>query len=204
MDTSARTSTSFLSSAALHEYLLVAHPTAEVKRFVVAEKQFFYDKYKERIAVKMQPHITVAGFLATEQMEETITRYIQRVCSQHYSFEVELNNYSGFPEHTIYLRVQNQQPFKMLAKELNAVNHYITSCACPALRLLKPHLSFAERLTEAVYKKALLDYSQRTFYARFEVDELVLIRKSADSFRMVHLFPFQPKPQQGSLFKLKN
>lgn len=194
---------STMSPVAVYEYLLVAHPASEINQLIVAEKQFFYDKYKEKSAIKTQPHITVAGFLAKERMEETIARYVQRVCSQFYCFDVELNNFSGFPEHTIYLRVQNPQPFKSLARELKVVSPYITSCSCPAPKLVSnPHLTIARGLPEAVYSKAIIDYSQRSFYGRFEVNELVLLRRSSEfeSCKVVYIFPLQPQPKQGDLF----
>ena len=40
----------------------------------------FYDDYKEKDAIKTQPHITVANFLAKEAMEEYIIRWMQRIC----------------------------------------------------------------------------------------------------------------------------
>src|SRR4051812_26175101 len=153
----------------LFEYLLVAHPDAAVTEKIMAEKELFTADYQQKIASKTKPHITVANFLAREAMEETIIRYTQRICSQQESFEVSLNNYSGFPPHTIYLRIQNQQPFKQLAKELKVVSNYINSCACPPVKLIThPHLSIARRLPETVYLKAMMDYSQKMFHETFK------------------------------------
>ncbi|HWH64153.1 MAG TPA: hypothetical protein VNS50_12800, partial [Ginsengibacter sp.] len=81
----------------LYEYLLVAHPDTIVNEKVIAEKQLFYNEYKEKVSVKTQPHITIANFLAKESMEETLIRWRQRICSQQQSFTVTLNNFSGFP-----------------------------------------------------------------------------------------------------------
>ena len=189
----------------LYEYLLVAHPDATVSQKVIAEKEFFAAGYQQKIAAKTKPHITIANFVAREAMEETILRYTRRICSQLQSFEVALNNYSGFPPHTIYLRVQNSQPFKQLAKELKVVSNYVDSCSCPPVKLItNPHLSIARRLPETVYLKAMMDYSQKTFHETFMVNELVLLRRSNeyDSCKPVHVFRLQPTEDKflGNLF----
>ena len=94
-----------------YEYLLVVHPAADVYAQLMQEKQHFFDTYKEKVAIKTKPHITVADFLAKEAMEDTIIRYMHRIFSTQKSFTVTLNNYSGFPPHTVYARVQDHQPF---------------------------------------------------------------------------------------------
>ncbi|MDQ6812173.1 MAG: 2'-5' RNA ligase family protein [Bacteroidota bacterium] len=179
----------------LYEYLLVAHPDAAVNKKVMMEKELFVAEYGQKMAAKTKPHITIANFLAHDAMEETILRYTQRVCSQLYSFEVVLNNYSGFPPHTIFLRVQNPQPFKQFAKELKVVSNYVSSCSCPPLTLItNPHLIIASRLPETVYLKAMMDYSQKSFHETFMVTELVLLRRDHqyDTCKAIHVFRLQP------------
>jgi 2'-5' RNA ligase len=179
----------------LFEYLLVAHPDTAVNDKIKKEKEDFSGHYKQRIAAKTQPHITIANFLAKEEMEETIIRYIQRICNHQQSFDVMLNNYSGFPPHTIYLRVQNQQPFRQLAKQLKAVSNYIDSCSCPPAKLItNPHVTIARRLPETVYLKALMDYGQKTFHETFMVNELRLLRRTheLDACKCINVFRLQP------------
>jgi 2'-5' RNA ligase len=161
----------------------------------MAEKESFTYEYQQKIATKIKPHITIANFVAREAMEETILRYTQRICGQQCSFDVSFNNYSGFPPHTVYLRVQNPQPFKQLAKELKVVSNYISSCSCPPARLItKPHLTIAKLIPEVVYLKAIMDYSQKTFHETFTVNELVLLRRSHqfDTCKVIHIFGLQP------------
>ncbi len=179
----------------MHEYLLVIHPDDEVYNKVTAEKQNFYDQYQQKVSVKNKPHITVASFMAREEMEETLIRWIQRVSSQQKSFPVVLNNYSGFPPHTIYLRVQDHQPFKQLATQLKVIDSYVRSNGCPAVTLInRPHLSIARRLPQDVYEKALIDYSKKTFCESFTVHELVLLRRAHqfDPCKVINIFRLLP------------
>lgn len=177
----------------LHEYLLVAHPATEVYAQVMAEKQRFYDAYKEKVAIKTLPHITVADFLAHEEMEDTIIRYLHRIIGTQKSFAVTLNNYSGFPPHTIYLRVQHHEPFKQLAASLATINQYVRSNGMPQAHLIThPHVSIARRLPQQVYEKAMFEYSQRSFHASFEVSELLLLKRKGqfDKCKEISVFRF--------------
>ena len=185
----------------LYEYLLVAHPDTIVNEKVIAEKQLFYNEYKEKVSVKTQPHITIANFLAKESMEETLIRWIQRICSQQQSFTVTLNNFSGFPPHTIYLRVQNDEPFKKLAKDLRVLNTYVSSCSCPPVKIIsKPHLSIARRLPEDVYFKALTQYAHKSFHESFVVNELLLLKRKHQYDVCKRLNVFGLLPGANTLF----
>jgi 2'-5' RNA ligase len=180
-----------LEKSGIHEYLLVVHPAQNVYDELMTEKQYFFDTYNEKVAIKTMPHITVADFLSWERMEETIIRYLHRIISMHKSFTATLNNFSGFPEHTIYARVQEHQPFKQLAAALKIIDQYIRGNGCPPAKLIThPHVTIARRLRQPVYEKAIFDYSQKTFHASFEVNELVLLkrRNQFDKCKQVSVF----------------
>ena len=179
----------------LYEYLLVLHPDSEVYKKVELEKQSFYNEYSDEIAIKTTPHITVANFFARETMEETLIKWIQRICNQRERFTVTLNNYSGFPPHTIYLRVQNEKPFHQLVNQLKVVDTYISSCSCPPMRLIsKPHLKIAQELSKEIYFKALTQYAHKSFHESFVVNELLLLRRENqfDSCKPINVFGLPP------------
>lgn len=177
------------------EYLLIANPDATVYAQVMEEKKLFTDRYLLQVAVKTKPHITVANFLAREEMEPTLIRWMHRVISTQKKFKVTLDRYSGFAPHTIYLRVQDHEPFKQLAKELQVVDQYIRSYGCPAVKLItRPHLTIARRLPEDIYRKAEQVYAQKDFHASFEVNQLLLLRREHqfDTCKQVNVFGLQP------------
>ena len=185
----------------LFEYLLVATPSEEVYKQVVAEKHYFFDTYGERVSIKTKPHITIANFLAKEAMEETIIRWMSRAIGTQTKFSVLLNNYGGFPPHTIYIRVQQQQPFKQLANALQSINHYVRSNDCPPMHLItKPHLTITRQLSPSVFEKAIMDYSQKTFSASFEINELVLLRRQHQFDACKQLTRFQLSSIENILF----
>jgi 2'-5' RNA ligase len=150
---------------------------------------------QQRLA-RNKPHITLAAFQAGEETEDTIIRWIQRICHQHKSFDIALNNYSGIPPHTIYLRVQDPQPLRELMQQLRAIDEFIRSSGWPPVNLTgRPYLSIAGGLTEKVYNKAMPDYSRKTFHGVFRVDELVLLKRrhSFDPCKTVNIFRLSPE-----------
>jgi 2'-5' RNA ligase len=173
------------------EYLLVIYPYGELFEKLVEEQQQFLNDYGLVMKGRNRPHITVAAFQAGEQMEDTLIRWIHRICRRNECFEITLNNYSGMPPHTIYLRVQDPQPFRQLMQQLRAIDDFIRSSGCPPVNLIsRPYLSIAGGLTEQIYNKAMADYSRRTFHESFRVEELVLLKRehSFDACRTVNVF----------------
>ena len=136
----------------------------------------------------------MTDFLMKEAMEEIIIKWIQNICSLNTSFSVMFNNFSGFPSHTIYLRVQNPQPFQKLANALKIVDGFIQSNDCPPLRLVtKPHLPIATGLPEHLYNEAMKEYAKKSFHSGFEVDKLFLLKKDADmKYQLVNTFILPP------------
>ncbi len=179
----------------LYEYLLVAHPDDTVYAKVMEEKKRFSQRYHAAIAEKTKPHITVANFLAKEEMEATLMRWMHRIIQQQKSFPVTLNRFSGFKPHTIYLRVQDHLPFQQMAKELQVVDQYVRGNGCPEMRLItRPHVTIARRLSAEVYYRAEQEYVQKDFEASFCVNELVLLRRAHqfDACKQVMVFRLQP------------
>lgn len=166
------------------EYLLVAHPSKEVIKKILEEKEFFNDKYDNDYT--LHPHITIANFLAKEAMEETFIRWMQNICNLHKSFTVTLNNYSGLPSSGLYLRVLDAEPFKRLANALRIVDGFMESNDCPSLNLVsKPHLTFVTGLSEYAYTNAIKEYAGKIFHESFRVDKLTLLKRDID--RKCHL-----------------
>lgn len=191
----------WLEDYGVWEHLLVVNPSLHITEEIKAQKEQFANTYNEPIAIKTHPHIAVTAFLAKEQMAPTLVSWIRNICIVHSRFPVLLCNFSGFVPHTIYVQVQNPQPFKQLAKSLNALDHFIRANECPPLKLTTtPHLTIARRLPEETYFKALPHYLRRAFRQAFIASELTLLRRATSSLKCetVHVFPFAP--EQSTLF----
>ncbi|HEY4147448.1 MAG TPA: 2'-5' RNA ligase family protein [Chitinophagaceae bacterium] len=189
------------AESGLKEYLLVVRPDAAVCSQMELVEQEFYTDYGIKSAAGAKPHIKVAGFRAQDVMEETLIRCIGRICGMRKSFKTTLNNYGGFPPHTIYLRIMDPLPFIQLGKELRAVDELIRSSWCPPANLVsKPYLGIATRLPEQVYFRAMPDYSGKTFHASFMVDELLLLQKDrlSGACKTINIFRLPPPDNRSS------
>ncbi|MEO9146299.1 MAG: 2'-5' RNA ligase family protein [Ginsengibacter sp.] len=187
----------------LYEYLLVVCPATGIYEKIMTEKESFYSEFKEKNIVERKPYIIVSDFLAKEAMEDTLIRWIQRICRQRQGFTVTFNNYSGFPPHTIYLRVQNERPFQKLRADLEILNTYISSCACPPMKFApKPYLSIAGDLSEEVYFKALIQYAHKSFHESFAANELLLLKRAHEyeECKPVNVFGLQPEENPCAIY----
>lgn len=175
------------------EYSLVIYPDAIVYEKIMAEKHRFFMNYGIESVVKSFPYIMVAGFYAGEGMEDTLIRWIQRICSQYNSFEITLNNYNGFPQHSIYLRIQDPQPLKQLATQLKALDSHVHAMIGNGFERI-PHVVLAHELPEPVYQKTMPVYSRKTFHARFMASELVLLGRDHPfaASKTITVFRFLP------------
>jgi 2'-5' RNA ligase len=179
----------------IKEYLLVVNPEEKVGQQVMTEKNNFQRHYgKAEDASGL--HIMIANFLAKEEMEATVLRWMYRIVSSIKTFGVALNNYSGSPgSNAIYLRVQDQQPFKQLTRELKVIDELVKSNGLPKAYLVShPNITIAKQLDRLVYEKAMMDYSKKEFHAEFEVRELVLLKRTHqfDQCTQVSVFRLQP------------
>ncbi|HTE26685.1 2'-5' RNA ligase family protein [Flavitalea sp.] len=175
-----------------NEYLLVAYPDKSVLDKIAAEKALFNETYKLRPKASLKPHILVTNFFASEGMESTLIRWLQRICSLEQGFRLTLNNYSGYPTHTIFLRVQDAGPVQHFVAQLNTMKDFIQ--AGPGGFFRRPHVPVASKLSTGVYEQALSDYSRKIFHESFVVEELVLLKRkdSYETLRTVQVFGLLP------------
>ena len=145
--------------------------------------------------IQHRPHIKIAQFRALEMMEETLIRWIQRICSLRTAFTVTLNNYGGFPPATIYLRVLDPLPFQELAMQMRSLDDFFRCPGNPPPELIsKPSLELTEAVPKEMFRHALFDFSQRTFCESFLVNELWLLKRDdqSGSCKHVNMFRFRP------------
>lgn len=179
----------------LQEYSLVIQTDNVLRHLLSLEQQDLVLKHGLKGQLRQVSQITVAKFAVREGMEETLTRWMQRICSNLRSFVITLNNYSGHPPHTIYLRIQDQWPIQQLIRQLSPVEDYIRSSACPPpIMMMRPYLDIAGHLPKTVYEKAMPDYSRRSFHHSFLANDLLLVKSSPyeANNQIVNVFRFLP------------
>jgi hypothetical protein len=189
----------YYGAPGLFEYMLVVCPGKEVHKKIMEEKCQFFRNYGHAMAIQTRPQVTISNFLAWDHMENTIIRWLQNIAREQKSFRVFLNNYSGFPSHSVYIRIQDSEGLRDLNYRLKAIAPYIKESRWPAARFMHyPNISLAPQLSAELYESAIRDYSGKDFNASFDVTELVLLRRQHpfDKCKQVGVFRMQPVSEQ--------
>jgi len=175
-----------------NEYLLVAYPDKNVMEKINGERSLFNAAYKFKPRHALKPQILITSFFASEGMEPTMVRWLQKICSLEQGFTLTINNYSGFPNHTIFLRIPDAIPVRDFVKQLSVMKDFIQPASSGFFR--RPHIAIASQLPEDIYEKALSDYSRKLFHESFQVKELVLLKRkdSFDNLRTVQVYGLLP------------
>src|SRR4249919_2664647 len=106
------------------EYRLVIPADEPVSRQVKQLRMQWEQLYGESTVSDKPPSITLACFMAREEMEDMVMRWLNRICNIQHSFMVTLNNFSAVPPQTIYIRVQDSTPFLQLASQLRLLDDF--------------------------------------------------------------------------------
>lgn len=123
--------------------------------------------------------IEIAVFEATEQMEETIIRWMHRIISNKEQFSIQIEQQIDDATGRLQVRIADTTPFQQLATQLNVVSQYISSYQCKEIYFsVRPYMRS----------------NQPCFAALFTVTELVLMRKryEQDDYRQVNVFGLKP------------
>lgn len=146
--------------------------------------------------VLTRPYIQIASFQGRELMEDTLIRWIQRVCNSQNRFDLQLNNFGSHPNHCLFLRIMNPEPVAKLINTLQVIENYIITNGSGYLRWTKKPVCF---LTDGEARQEWSDYIRvqlaKDFYDSFRVYNLVLVKLTgaADAAEeIVNVFPLYP------------
>lgn len=162
-----------------YRYRLVASPGSQLTEALCDELRLFGESYPGSGGDETEPVVVISEFMASEDMEETIIRYLQRITGEQESFQVTFNNYGGNPTNTVYIRILDHRPFQELAQQLQPIDGYVRGNDCPPVRFnLQPNVPLAVKLTRRSYEHALAEYARKDFHGSFHVTELMLVRSA--------------------------
>ena len=172
----------------------MAYPNMETELLIRAEQQYIQRKY--RTAIPVQPTgIIVAEFMAREDMEATLIRWMHRIISTQSGFMVNIYGFGALSSKQLYLRVKEQQPFQQLAGAMQVVDQYIRSYDCPPVKkFAHPCLPLTEVVPDEEFEKVVDEYAERKLNFSFEIKELMLIRdrQEKETGKQINLFRLQP------------
>ena len=148
------------------QYRLVIPADEPVSRQVKQLRKEWEEMFGNKAPSEKPPSITLACFSAREEMEETLMRWIRRICDQQVIFPVVLNNFSAIPPQIVYIRVQDERIFE------------------------KPFIKLGYMPDDAP-TEAVMQYTHQMFHAAFTARKLILFKKDGDRWQIVSQFPFR-------------
>uniref|UniRef100_UPI00142ED027 hypothetical protein n=1 Tax=Hydrotalea flava TaxID=714549 RepID=UPI00142ED027 len=87
----------------VYQYSLAVVLPDFITQMLLQQQVFFTAQYGY---VCSAPRLTIASFKAHEALEDTLLRYLHRIAGMQQALPFTLNNYSGVPEHSVYVRLQ--------------------------------------------------------------------------------------------------
>ncbi len=191
----------------LCEYLLILSPHEDLRNKIKGLKKEFSLTYKTTAGLNDKPVITLAIFTQYALAEDRIIQHLHMIAMGAKPIKIEMKDFGSFPAHTIYINVTSKLPIQGLVKQIRSSTQKLMKLDADHKPhfLSEPHINIARKLQPWQYEKGWLEYSHRSFTARFIADAMLLLKRPAGEmkYKIAGRFEFQHLPvatKQGELF----
>ncbi|TCJ14133.1 hypothetical protein EPD60_08985 [Flaviaesturariibacter flavus] len=198
------TPNSTLPGYRIHEYRLqVLLPDALQER-IAHLRERLNERHRVKGASGPVPALTVLHFHAFEKTEARLLERLQQLSCSMTPFKVELENFSAYPSHTIYINVPTRTPFQELVKELRQLKWLMNIQGHEPHFIPEPQLVLAQRLKPMQFIGMWMECEHSEFSGRFIADRLALLRRGEtggwEPLRELELLQQPLAVKQGELF----
>ena len=186
------------------EYLVILNPHEDLRNRITGIKKDFNEKFKSPGSFGGKPHVMLSKFTVWEMMEDKIINRLKVAAMGMPPFKIILKDYGSFPTHTIFINVTTKIPIQNLVKEIRKAKLFMRSPDHDPFFITDPFIAIARKLPPAVYEKAWLEYSHRSFTGSFIADGMLMLkrREGQKGYQIVQRFDFMNLPvttRQGEL-----
>ncbi len=172
--------------AAMYRFVLLPDPVLVAR--LAATLQELYSSDLSPSGLQNQV-IVLAGFRASLRMEDTLTRWTQRICGQMNADEIVFNNFSGIPPHTLLLRVQDPAPMRKLVDALRKLDMYLTgNDQAPLQSAQRFYLPVLENIPSKTYNNIVYRFGRCEWYGTSAIRQLVLQKSNGRGWKDVQHF----------------
>lgn len=195
----------FSAGAKTSEYLLVLDPQETLRHKIDKCREALIARYGIRQPPAGRPHVSLARFIAREEMEEKIQHRLQLIAMEEKPFVVELQDYGSYPMHAIFIRIANQPRVLELIRHLKEARRLMKAAGEDPYFIQDPNIALAGRLPREKYLEAMKEYLHKSFSGRFVADQFLLLKRSmpGSRYQVAGRFRFECLPAQtaqGTLF----
>jgi len=160
------------------EYMVVLQPHEDLHTKIMKLKQSFSEEYDNTMAVALQPHISLVRFMQYEMKEQQVYNKLKMLSMSLPPCMITLDGFDSYPSHTIYIKVQTQEPVKAISRKLREAQSSMTIDKENKPHFLnEPHIAIARKLLPWQYEKAWIAYQQQPFHASFMADKLLFLKR---------------------------
>ncbi|HTJ14987.1 MAG TPA: 2'-5' RNA ligase family protein [Dinghuibacter sp.] len=186
------------------EYMLVLSPDETLQERIGRVRQTISEKTGIRNPGG-KVNITLARWQAWDMMEERLTQRLRVLAMEQYPFQVQLEDFKGFPSHTTYIQVPTREPILRLVAGIRKNKRLMRSEEADPYFISEPHLALNRGLTPAQYESAMQVLGPKHFHASFVADAMLLLKRrvGAQAYQILGRFAFEHlavTARQASLF----
>lgn len=140
-----------------------------------------------------KPEIELARFEALHRMEDTLSRWTQRLCSESPAFSLEVNNFSGLPPQTIFARLANAAPLKKLLIQFRKLDMYLTGNDMPPIQSKgRFTINLSHRVPEHFFDKLLYKTGKIEFHDNVVINAIHLQQMKGGDWHAIRTFNLHP------------
>jgi 2'-5' RNA ligase len=194
----------FATGNKICEYrLLVPFPSHLQEKINNIRKQLHH-RHNLPYPFLLPPSLTILKCHAFEKIEPKLLEKIQNLVLETAPFSVELQNFTSFPTHTIYVEVNSKAPFNEMVKELKKIKWLMNIPGFEPQFIPEPHLIIAQALKQQKFNFMWRDCENINLQELFIADSLVLVKRTEQqqhytTLRRMQLQTLPMNVKQGEL-----
>jgi hypothetical protein len=178
----------------LNEYVLAGQIGKELMPLLLQEQELL-SVYCDPEKMCGRLFLNIAGFHASEGMENTVIRWLQKIVNELDSFPVQLRRYGGLQACSIFLESASSNDLSAFKTHLSPIDNYIQSYECPPVHVRShPFVQMTADMNGFEYERTFTNFRLRKFSEQFVLSELLLLRREAgtDEYRQIAVLGLQP------------
>lgn len=177
--------------ATQQEYQLTLEIDKDCKQAIQEDLQNFIQSFPQYAGSWLPPqYLPLATFYASERMEETLLRWMERICNIQPQFSIQLNNYGILPPKTVYLRIMDPQLLKAFNAKLRKLDVYLTGCQLPSIHIINHLMLPIASIASTDFNHVLGWFANLEFSQQLLIKRLCLQRKQAGDKRYSNIMNF--------------
>ena len=167
-------------------YFIALLPTEDIMNEVLSMQKEIAKKYGSYVALNAPAHITVQKpFFRNIDKEELLISELNEFCKSQTGFQINLNDYGGFPPRTIFIKPESSPALDLLYEKLQAFLKSKLNFNMKELSNYKfnPHMTIANRdISKTGFDVAWKHYQDKEYKRKFMLNNISLLKHNGENW----------------------